>query len=188
MIKRIVLQAIILSLIILIWYFEKVLLIDSSNEVSIDHTKPPENTLYYEMSSNNYYNHTLAKRSVSRRRILRKKIYTQNSNCKKLDFNVNFGELGWEKWIIYPKIFNAYFCSGGCMLPFKKNSSSNKVISTNHAQIMSILELKNPNLNIQMTKCVSTKLKPLTVVFLDGNGLIKTKIYQDMVVEECGCR
>ena len=59
---------------------------------------------------------------------------------------------------------------------------------TNHAQIMSILEFRHPEINKQMTKCVSTKLKPLTVIFLDEYGQIKTKQYEDMVVEECGCR
>ena len=117
------------------------------------------------------------------------------TNCKKLDFNVNFVELGWDKWIIFPKIFNAHICSGDCSLPFNKqsflqssSSSSGFVQVTNHAQIMSILEYKHPKINKQMTKCVSTKLKPLTVVFLDENGLIKTKQYEDMIVDECGCR
>lgn len=115
------------------------------------------------------------------------------ANCKKLDFNVNFVELGWDKWIIFPKIFNAHMCSGDCSLPFKNHnsffsSSLRSSVVTNHAQIMSILEYKHPDLNKQMTKCVSTKLKPLTVVFLDENGFIKTKQYEDMIVDECGCR
>jgi hypothetical protein len=135
-------------------------------------------------------------------------------NCQKVDFNVNFVELGWDKWILYPKIFNAHLCSGDCSLPltsqrrkshFSYSSasslspsssiseasttySSSIVQVTNHAQIMSILEFKHPDINKHMTKCVSTKLKPLTVIFLDEYGQIKTKQYQDMIVEECGCR
>ncbi len=135
-------------------------------------------------------------------------------NCQKIDFNVNFVELGWDKWILYPKIFNAHLCSGDCSLPltsqrrksyFSYSSasslsgsssiseasttySSSIVQVTNHAQIMSILEFKHPDINKHMTKCVSTKLKPLTVIFLDEYGQIKTKQYQDMIVEECGCR
>jgi hypothetical protein len=53
---------------------------------------------------------------------------------------------------------------------------------------MSILEFKNPKQNREMTKCVSTRLKPLTVIFIDEKGLIKTKVYEDMIVDECGCR
>lgn len=131
-----------------------------------------------------------AKRSSGRRRMRMRKRQQKyrNPNCKKVDFNVNFSELGWEKFIIYPKVFNAYLCSGSCMLPFKRYMSNSGVPSTNHAQIMSILEFKNPTINKEMTKCVSTKLKPLTVIFVDENGQIKTKVYQDMIVDECGCR
>ncbi len=144
-------------------------------------------------------------------------------SCRKFDFNVNFVDLGWEKWIIFPKIFNAHFCGGSCSLPLtlrqkslslssgpvsssslslSSSSSSfsnsdtmasmsqpfNGVQVTNHAQIMSILEYKHPEMNQQMAKCVSTKLKPLTVIFLDEYGQIKTKQYEDMIVDECGCR
>jgi hypothetical protein len=140
-------------------------------------------------------------------------------SCRKFDFNVNFVDLGWEKWIIFPKIFNAHFCGGSCSLPLtlrqkslslstgpisssSSSSSSfshsdtiasisqpfNAVQVTNHAQIMSILEYKHPEMNQQMAKCVSTKLKPLTVIFLDEYGQIKTKQYEDMIVDECGCR
>lgn len=131
----------------------------------------------------------------------RKFAYSRASPCRKMDFYVNFFELGWDKWIIYPKVFNAHICRGTCALPLtltsrkrKQNSSSSSSIIpsliqvTNHAQIMSILEYKHPETNRQMTKCVSTKLKPLTVIFLDDLGRIKTKQYQDMIVEECGCR
>lgn len=131
--------------------------------------------------------------------------FVQAFKCKKQDFNVNFYELGWDKWIIYPKVFNAHLCTGNCRLPPFSSSgtyanrstssfigssfvASSAVKITNHAQIMSILEYKHPELNKQMTKCVSTKLKPLTVIYLGSRGQIKTKQYKDMIVEECGCR
>lgn len=126
------------------------------------------------------------------------RILAQICKCRKRDFNVNFYDLGWGKWIIYPKVFNAHRCEGDCSLPSmgkyigrqkSELSRSSSVKMTNHAQIMSILELKHPELsNKQMSKCVSTRLKPLTVIFLDERGQIKTKQYRDMIVEECGCR
>lgn len=125
------------------------------------------------------------------------------TTCHKTDFYVNFYELGWDKWIIFPKVFNAHICSGGCGLPkimsFMNMKRSNRkrmrhlpksLVNklTNHAQIMSILEYRYPQLNKQMTKCVPTRLKPLTVIYLNEIGRIMTKQYEDMVVEECGCR
>ena len=131
-----------------------------------------------------------------------------NSGCRKIDFHVNFHELGWDKWIIYPKVFNAHLCVGTCHLPklapqFLRKRKDNRLYGgagagviprslvkklSNHAQVMSILEFKYPGLNRQMTKCVSTRLKPLTVISLDEMGRIKTKQYNDMIVEECGCK
>lgn len=136
---------------------------------------------------------------VGQRRVLQQ--YRANlklpCKCRRRDFNVNFYDLGWGKWIIYPKVFNAHRCEGDCSLPamgrYVGRQSSAALgqakIMTNHAQIMSILEFKHPELGKQqMSKCVSTRLKPLTVIFLDERGQIKTKQYKDMVVEECGCR
>lgn len=122
--------------------------------------------------------------------------------CHRIDFHVNFLELGWDKWIIYPQTFNAHLCTGNCTLPLRKRKrtyTSSKVgagistvsvtSTTNHAQIMSILEYKHPEMmSQQMTKCVSTKLSPLKVIFYNEYGQIKTKLYEDMIVEECGCR
>jgi hypothetical protein len=121
--------------------------------------------------------------------------------CRKRNFNVNFYDIGWGKWIIYPKVYNAHRCIGDCSLPSmskyigrrrrtsKKSAYNDDLKVTNHAQIMSILEFRHPEQNDQqMSKCVSTRLKPLTVIFLDERGRIKTKQYEDMVVEECGCR
>jgi hypothetical protein len=152
----------------------------------------------YANTSQSIFSIKATKRPLKRKKITKKrnddnKMKRPMTNCKKLDFNVNFVELGWDKWIIFPKIFNAHMCSGDCSLPFKNHnaffsSSLRSSIVTNHAQIMSILEYKHPNRNKLMTKCVSTKLKPLTVVFLDENGFIKTKQYEDMIVDECGCR
>ena len=149
---------------------------------------------YINTSQSMFSSRAVKRKKFTKQRKNDKKIKRQMTNCKKLDFNVNFVELGWDKWIIFPKIFNAHMCSGDCSLPLNKNhnaffsSSLRSSIVTNHAQIMSILEYKHPNRNKQMTKCVSTKLKPLTVVFLDENGFIKTKQYEDMIVDECGCR
>ncbi len=136
-------------------------------------------------------------------------LYQRLDFCRRVDFNVNFLELGWDKWILFPKTFNAHACTGDCSLPLqrmrkrrvqqagvsrrgvksqRRSSTSVATSATNHAQIMSILEFKHPGLSKQMTKCVSTKLKPLTVIFLDEQGQIKTKQYEDMIVDECGCR
>ncbi len=171
---------------------------------------------HYKPINPHYSNFSITK-TREKRALVHGKRYLQQQKrtnyCRRVDMNVNFKELGWDKWIIFPKVFNAHLCTGDCSLPLrmrkkilstsytlnggslkpasKLNKESSAIISTsatNHAQIMSILEYKHPEMNKDMTKCVSTKLRPLTVVFLDENGQIKTKQYEDMIVEECGCR
>ncbi len=63
-------------------------------------------------------------------------------SCKKLDFIVNFTEIGWERWIVYPATYNAYYCSGQCPIPLTLqtvNDDDNSLQITNHAQMMSVL-------------------------------------------------
>jgi len=55
-------------------------------------------------------NRTRRSYSQPGRRLNPRKIRQQN-NCKKVDFNVNFGELGWEKFIIYPKVMQSFLIS-----------------------------------------------------------------------------
>ena len=163
------------------------------------------------MQETHFFNHSIQKPRL--KRYTRSKYYVhqqrpiqQSDCCRRVDFNVNFLELGWDKWIIFPKMFNAHICTGDCTIPLRSirkrvlhigaghvkaklvNTSLITTSATNHAQIMSILEYKHPEMNKQMTKCVSTKLRPLTVIFLNEHGQIKSKQYEDMIVDECGCR
>jgi hypothetical protein len=117
-------------------------------------------------------------------------------DCKRLDFIVNFKDIGWEKWIVYPRTFNAYTCSGSCSAPltnndqniFKtSNSPQTDMQVTNHAQLMSIIEYKENRMD-KMTSCVPTKFKPLKVIYINAEGEIDIQEYENMIVKQCGCR
>lgn len=155
----------------------------------------------FKLAQQNNDEHLIRKRSVhskfrvSKQRYFMSSVIKSNSSphCSKQNFVVDFGELGWRRWIIWPTSFNAFYCSGKCNLEFRsgtlrRDQARKSFQPINHAQIMQILEFKNPKLNRHLTKCSSVKLKPLTILFLDEYNRMRIKSYPDMIVEECGCR
>uniref|UniRef100_A0A4W5LIM4 Inhibin alpha chain n=1 Tax=Hucho hucho TaxID=62062 RepID=A0A4W5LIM4_9TELE len=38
----------------------------------------------------------------------------QYSDCQREMINISFQELGWDNWIVHPKVLNFYYCHGTC--------------------------------------------------------------------------
>ena len=56
--------------------------------------------------------------------------------CRRRSLYVDFALIGWHQWVIAPRGFHAYYCSGACRYPL--NSSLN---ATNHAIVQSLVEI-----------------------------------------------
>ncbi|XP_077329452.1 nodal homolog 2-A-like [Lithobates pipiens] len=100
--------------------------------------------------------------------------------CQRVDMMVDLEKFGWGNLIIYPKNFNAYRCEGACPIPL-----SEPFKPTNHAYIMSLLKLFNPD-KVECASCVPVKMRPLSMM-MNENGDVVMKHHEDMIVEECGC-
>lgn len=50
------------------------------------------------------------------------------SLCRKVEMQVDFDQIGWGKWIVFPKKYNAYRCEGSCPNPLGEEFQP-----TNHA-------------------------------------------------------
>lgn len=114
--------------------------------------------------------------------------------CRRHDFFVSFKDLGWERMVISPQIFNAYKCMGDCHLKTYINQKvrpapNNYIDQTVHSWFRGALNLRHPELygEQQMSNCVPIQLKPLVVMFYVGGKRI-IEVFNDAIVEKCGCR
>ncbi|KAM9312020.1 nodal homolog 2-A-like [Gastrophryne carolinensis] len=103
----------------------------------------------------------------------------QHSLCKRADMMVDFKEIGWDNWIIYPKKYNAYRCVGTCNIPLQ-----NKAKTTNYDYIKSFLQMKEWE-GVECSSCVPVKMRPLSMLFHEDSDLV-LRHHDDMIIEECG--
>ncbi|XP_018618419.1 growth/differentiation factor 6-A [Scleropages formosus] len=104
------------------------------------------------------------------------------SRCSKKALHVNFKDLGWDDWIIAPLDYEAYHCEGVCDFPLRSHLEP-----TNHAIIQTLMNSMDPN-STPPSCCVPTKLSPISILYIDSGNNVVYKQYEDMVVEQCGCR
>lgn len=45
---------------------------------------------------------------------------TQHKGCSRRNLRVDFADIGWSEWVIAPKAFDAYYCTGTCGFPLPK--------------------------------------------------------------------
>ncbi|XP_018423678.1 PREDICTED: growth/differentiation factor 6-A-like [Nanorana parkeri] len=132
-------------------------------------------------------------RSVIKRRRKRTTLPTRTSHnkgqgkraktrCSKKPLHVNFKELGWDDWIIAPLDYEAYHCEGMCDFPLRSHLEP-----TNHAIIQTLMNSMDPE-STPPSCCVPSKLSPISILYIDSGNNVVYKQYEDMVVENCGCR
>ncbi|XP_071498367.1 nodal homolog 3-A-like [Diadema antillarum] len=102
--------------------------------------------------------------------------------CRRADMSVDFGRIGWDEWIIYPKKFNAFKCIGTCSGPLHSGDNP-----SNHAIMQDLIRLHQPERRTPEPCCVPTKLRPLSMLYFE-EGSVLVRHHEDMIVEECGCR
>ncbi|XP_074060827.1 embryonic growth/differentiation factor 1 [Macrotis lagotis] len=102
--------------------------------------------------------------------------------CKARQLYINFREVGWHNWIIAPRGFMANYCQGHCFFP-----TTSKISSLNHAVMQSLMHSVAPA-TTPPPCCVPVKLSPISVLFYDNSDNVVLRHYEDMVVDECGCR
>ncbi|XP_023699114.1 nodal homolog 2-A-like [Paramormyrops kingsleyae] len=105
---------------------------------------------------------------------------SQRPLCRKVDMWVDFDQIGWNEWIVYPKRYNAFRCEGECPTPVDESFKP-----TNHAYMQSLLKLYHPE-RVACPSCVPIRLSPLSMLYYENEGVV-LRHHEDMIVEECGC-
>ncbi|NXF50293.1 DERR protein, partial [Oceanites oceanicus] len=105
-----------------------------------------------------------------------------SSLCKPRRLYISFSDVGWENWIIAPQGYMANYCLGEC--PFPLTAELN---STNHAILQTMVHSLDPEGTPQPC-CVPVRLSPISILYYDNNDNVVLRHYEDMVVDECGCR
>ncbi|XP_075705952.1 bone morphogenetic protein 3 [Rhinoderma darwinii] len=113
----------------------------------------------------------------------RRKQWNEPRNCARRYLKVDFADIGWSEWIISPKSFDAYYCSGACQFPMPKSLKP-----SNHATIQSIVRAVGVVPGIPEPCCVPEKMSSLSILFFDENKNVVLKVYPNMTVESCACR
>nr|XP_045585196.1 bone morphogenetic protein 8A-like isoform X2 [Procambarus clarkii] len=104
------------------------------------------------------------------------------SGCERRDMYVDFDAIGWSSWIVYPKSYNAYQCTGQCSFPLGQNLNP-----TNHATVQSIIHHSGEFPEVQRPCCVPSAYGNLSLLFYDAEENVVLKQYNQMVAMQCGC-
>ncbi|NP_001164699.1 gdf2/myostatin-like protein precursor [Saccoglossus kowalevskii] len=98
--------------------------------------------------------------------------------CCRFRLDVNFRDIKWGDWILSPKVYNAYYCNGGCPHYHKPASTYAIIKSLMHSE------------GVSPPPCCTAKvLSPLTLLHYDESIIPKLTVtaFDDMVVEQCAC-
>ncbi|NXS03362.1 DVR1 protein, partial [Oxylabes madagascariensis] len=121
-------------------------------------------------------------RAARRRRSPPSPPLTPSPLCKPRRLYISFSDVGWENWIIAPQGYLANYCGGECPFPLAAELNS-----TNHAVLQTLVHSLDPQGTPQPC-CVPVRLSPISILYYDNSDNVVLRHYEDMVVDECGCR
>ncbi|NXA79202.1 DERR protein, partial [Thryothorus ludovicianus] len=107
---------------------------------------------------------------------------TPSPLCKPRRLYISFSDVGWENWIIAPQGYLANYCGGDCPFPLAAELNA-----TNHAVLQTMVHSLDPRGTPQPC-CVPVRLSPISILYYDNSDNVVLRHYEDMVVDECGCR
>ncbi|XP_069487325.1 embryonic growth/differentiation factor 1 [Ambystoma mexicanum] len=109
-------------------------------------------------------------------------LVTPSNICKRRRLYIDFRDVGWQNWIIAPQGYLANYCHGECPYPLTEILNG-----TNHAILQTLVHSMDPE-DTPQPCCVPVRLSPISMLYYDNHDNVVLRHYEDMVVDECGCR
>lgn len=109
--------------------------------------------------------------------------------CKRKSMIVDTTKIGWNVYVLAPRIFDAYRCEGKC----RAYSSQAVKKQTNHAVLQAILSQLGTKYNgrpIRPPCCAPSQFEDKTLLLhrnINGQSIIGLEVFKDMVVKSCAC-
>ncbi|KAM4706798.1 derriere protein-like [Discoglossus pictus] len=125
---------------------------------------------------------TTCKNTPRARRQIDSSMPTPSNICKKRRLYIDFKDVGWQNWVIAPRGYMANYCHGECPYPLTE-----MLRGTNHAVLQTLVHSIEPE-TTPLPCCAPTKLSPISMLYYDNNDNVVLRHYEDMVVDECGCK
>ncbi|XP_020294649.1 inhibin beta B chain [Pseudomyrmex gracilis] len=150
------------------------------NTCSIDHDTAPVSFVQSKKPFLVIYTAPLPQRNRPKRF---SNCHPEMKECCRDELYIDFRDIGWNDWILFPTGYHAYFCRGSCI-----TAASLTVSGSQYNNIILKLLTKDGALKNKITPCCSpTQLAPLQMLYIDNNNTITRKTLPNMVVEACGC-
>jgi len=100
------------------------------------------------------------------------------TRCCRYPLWVSFQEIGWDRWILAPDGYRAYFCDGSCPPRHR--------VATHYAGIRALVNGIRPDA-APPPCCAATRMAPLTIAHYNRDGRAVVSVFDDMIVDECMC-
>ena len=118
----------------------------------------------------------------------RRSRHVLESGCRRVDMMVDIAKINWDRWILQPRFFNAYRCSGEC----GTFSSQQRKHQTNHATVQAILSetQSRSSRDVKSPCCAPKELESMAMLLFEqvgGSVLLKLQTLDDIIVKSCAC-
>ncbi|CAL8077241.1 unnamed protein product [Orchesella dallaii] len=109
-----------------------------------------------------------------------------SSQCQRREFIVDIRDIVWPD-IIFPQKLDLGICSGTCPTPLFDQYYN----MTFHSFLLDSYRMHvmfDVPRNLPHSQCIPITYKPITVLELDEQGVLRGKVERDASVDTCGCR